>query len=601
MGEPVGIIRDERGVIRAPGALLTDVSGRAKTITGNDLFPQVFDQNVFIDKSLFVRDVLEGSQAMLFCRPRRFGKTLAATMLRDFFECAPCGDPEARGRFERLGIWEADGGRWRDHQGAYPVIFLSLKGVEGQTWEETRDQLGFCMAQECARHRYLLDSEKVDPLERAVLERLTSGNATKVDLVNSLKLLTHALQCHHDTPCMVIIDEYDAPITKAAERGYYDEAVAFMRTWLTDALKTNPSLAHGILTGVQRISKESIFSGLNNVKVSTALNQTSDERFGLTQAEVSALAAYLGRQDKLPEIAAWYDGYRFGSAGIYNPWSVLSYFDEGCVAQPYWAGTSGNAVLLQAFGGDDTDTADELLNLLEPGATATHPIDPNIAYAELGRVPGTAWSVLYMSGYLTTDDTEQPRDPSLPRRLRVPNTEVRGIFRREVIERAQMMAGGRSRLAALHAGLVAGDEEMFGQALEVVVLRSASVYDLTNEAACHTLLTGLLYDVDGYGSPRSNREAGYGRFDLQLVPEASGHPVITVEVKFMRAEEYDRLGEQAEERLRVLAERGLAQIDLRAYDCVPAVFGEEAEIGSPVPCLRWGVAFAGKHVAVKVG
>ena len=590
----VSITRDERGVIRAPHVLLTDRAGHAKTIPGNDLFPRVFDENVFVDKSLLIRDVLEGAQATLYCRPRRFGKTLAATMLQNFFECTPCGDPKARERFELLSIWDADDGRWREHQGAYPVIMLSLKGVEGQTWEETREQLGVRMAQECGRHGYLLDSPDVAPFDRAMLTRIASGTASTVDLMNSLQALTRALCQHHGVPCMVVIDEYDAPITKAAERGYYDQAVAFMRSWLTDALKTNPSLARGVLTGVQRISKESIFSGLNNIKVSTALNQTSDERFGLTQHEVEALAAYLNHSDTFAEIQAWYDGYRFGSAHIYNPWSVLSYFDEGCVAQPYWAGTSGNAVLNQALRGSDTDAADELLSLLEPDTTVTHPIDPGIAYSELGRA-GTAWSILYMSGYLTTDDTELPRDPLHPRKLRVPNVEVRGIFRREVIERARATAGGIARLAPLHRALTTGDAEGFEAELAAILLKSASFHDLTSEAACHTLLMGLLFGVDGYGDPLSNREAGFGRFDLQLQPCEPGRPLLTVEVKAMRPDVYRELGDAAPERLRALAEQALAQIGERAYDEVDPAALDDAGTAPP---LRWGVAFAGKHVAV---
>ena len=429
------------GYFALPASFLTDVSGNCEIATGSDWFPEVFDRGVFVDKSLLVRDVLKGFQAKLFCRPRRFGKTLAVTMLKDFFECVPCADPAAHGRFERLAIWQADEGAWHVHQGRYPVIMLSLKEAAAATWEQTLAGFSDLMARECGRHRCLLESDRIASGDRAWFERVQAHEATVADLASFLRTLSSMLETYHGEKCMIFVDEYDAPITAAHEHGFYTEAVSFMRNWLSGGLKTNPSLARGVLAGVQRISKESIFSGLNNVQVNTALSQVSEERFGFTLPEVEALVSYSGHADRLGELQAWYDGYRFGSADIFNPWSVLTYLASGCVAQPYWVNTSGNAVLGRALRGGDVATTDTVLSLLGEGAAVSQRVDPNIAYDEIGVRPSAIWSVLYMAGYLTTDDTDFPEDPARVRRLRVPNAEVRSVFRREVVERAQDGAG----------------------------------------------------------------------------------------------------------------------------------------------------------------
>lgn len=583
-------VRDDRGVIRAPGALLVDQSGHRQVGPGSDLFPVVFTHGVFVDKSLLIRDIAAHyGRATLFCRPRRFGKTLAATMLKDFFECAPCADPSARPRFERLSIWEVDGGRWREQQGRYPVVMLSLKGASGESWDEMRECLAALVAAECERHRYLLESPTLSTTERAQLQRLTAKGASAAELSGSLRFLTEMLARHHGTGCVVILDEYDAPITHARQRGFYDRAVDFMRTWLSGALKTNPALAFGVLTGVQRISKEPIFSGLNNIKVNTPLTPASDERFGFTQAEVEALAAYMGCADKLDELRVWYDGYRFGCADIYNPWSVLSYLGEGCIAQPYWVNTSGNSVLTDVVAHASEQDLRTVYELLEPGGSVMARIDPNIAFGDASSLGTSLWSLLYLGGYVTTDDTAYPEDPDRRRRLRIPNREVASAYRREVVMRAAHAAGGVDRLDSLHDALAEGDASAFERELSAILAKSASYYDLTSESACSMLVLGLLFGVDGYDDPVSNREAGYGRFDVQLAPSPTRpmegrQSTITIEVKFMKPADYERYGDEGPRVLHDRAQEAVGQIDRRAYD-------------APTPGLRWGVAFAGKHVA----
>jgi hypothetical protein len=539
----------------------------------------VLSDGVFVDKSLLVRDVLDGTPANLFCRPRRFGKSLAMSMLKDFLECAPCGDPGARGRFERLDIWEVDGGRWREHQRRYPVVALSLKEADGSTWEDVLAAITGLVADEFRRHRYLMDGD-VDPDDRDKFGRLAAGRPGPGDLASSLRFLTELLHRHHGREAVVLIDEYDAPITNALALGAYQEAVKFVRPFLSGALKTNDSLACGVLTGVQRVSKESIFSGLNNVDVSTPLNQTADERFGFTQAEVEALAGYLGHPESVPTLKEWYDGYRFGKADVYNPWSVLSFFAKGREAQPYWTNTSGNSILGEALSNPDAGVRGKVVSLLEPGATVDVPVDPNVAYGELAGRPGGVWSVLYMSGYLTTEDTCMPGDASRARPLRVPNREVLKAYRDEVAGRA-VAAAGESNRDRLCLALEEGDEKGVVEALDEIARNSASVYDLTCEGDWHMLVLGLLIDMPGYASVRSNREAGYGRFDVQALPKAASAatPVLTLEFKFEK--------DAGEDALAKLTREALDQIDSRAYDAAYA----------SSPRVRWGIACAGKHVA----
>jgi hypothetical protein len=278
----------------------------------------------------------------------------------------------------------------------------------------------------------------------------------------------------------------------------------------------------------------------------------------------------------------WYDGYRFGGSDIYNPWSVLSFFAKGREPQPYWTNTSGNAIIAKAAESTERSVRSGMLSLLEPGAVVRAPVDPNITYGELDHDPFGMWSVLYMSGYLTTEDTVLANDTDRKRPLRVPNREVRSAYKRDVLARVQRVAGGRDKLRPLYEGLAAGDERAVGEALATIARDCASYYDLVSEGPCHAMLLGLLVGMDGYANPVSNREAGHGRPDIQITPDDPSRdtPVLTVEVKFEKGADDARLSE--------LTREALAQAESREYD---------AALES-APRVRWGVAFAGKHVAV---
>ena len=578
----------ENGIYRVGDVRLSDLAGRRMLPVGVSNFRMVVENAVFVDKSLLIADVLRmPGTSYLYCRPRRFGKSLNLDMLQTFFEMPDAGTPgaaDSRRLFEGLAIWVAEGGRFREHCGAYPVVHFSFNDVKKPDWNVGYSTVRAAMAQEYLRHGYLLESSSLSDLERERFERIAGGTASEGEFASSLLFLTQMLQKHHGQSVIVLIDEYDAPVMAGYTYGYYDEVVAFLKGWLTGALEDNNALAVAVLTGVQRISKESIFSDLNNLRVDTSMDLASDERYGFLDAEVRALAAYRGEESAVALAREWYDGYRFGIVDVYNPWSVLSFFDNRCMPGAYWGNTSGNGVL-----GDMVKTADEatlgkLYRLLEPGGTVEEPLDLSVVFPDVGVREEALWSMLYLAGYLTTSDVTDPSDTHLPRRLRIPNKEVARLYRSEVIDRFTEVAGGRDRLMTLHRALVEGDAEGVAAELEDILLRAPSYYDLTTENSYHMLVLGLLFNVRGYGVPVSNREAGRGRFDIRVMPETpEAGPVLIIELKWARA------GTPEAVDLPALAETGLTQASDRAYG---------ADLSEEAPPRRWGLAFSGKNVAV---
>lgn len=579
----------ENGIYRVGDVRISDLSGRKMLPIGDDLFATCVANSVFIDKTMLIADVLDsGFKATLFCRPRRFGKSLNLNMMQRFFEIPSESDPAAMDTaplFEGLAIWDVEGGRYREHFAAYPVISLSMKTLKSRVAEEFFEGMSLSVAVEYGRHGYLVESDRLSDSERVLCREIIERRASLSAVMNSLKFLSDALYKHHGKRVVILIDEYDAPVMAAYTNGFYGEVVDFIKTWLTGALKSSESLAFACLTGVQRISKESIFSDLNNLAVNTSLNVRSDERYGFTDAEVSALADYLGVTASIDEVRYWYDGYRFGSADIYNPWSVLNYFQEGCVSDVYWGNTSGNGVLGDMVRGADNRTFSELYRLMEPGGTVAEPLDLGIVFPDIGVRPGTLWSMLYLAGYLTTDDVELPNNTRRARPLRIPNQEIAELYRSEIVERFGALSGGIGRLYDLHRAVVAADGEEVEAELSRILLNSTSYFDLTSENSYHMLVTGLLFGIPGYGDPLSNREVGRGRYDIRLVPlEGSGNPLITFELKCARK------GAGADDSgLGQLALDALAQIANRSYD-----------VDASAGILRYGVAFGGKHVAVAV-
>lgn len=401
----------EGGIYREGAVRIADRSGDQRLPIGDDGFESVMRRSLFVDKSMLAADVLDGNyKVTLFCRPRRFGKTLAMTMLKAFFELPPDGVSRAP-LFEGLAVWDAKGGRYRKHQGVYPVVYLSLNDVKKANWDLAYGAIEGKMAAEYQRHAYLATSEHLSEWERSQFERIANYQGTRDDVESSLRQLALYLAKHHGRGVVVLIDEYDAPIMASRSNGYYREAVDFTKGWLTGALKDGgAALEFACLTGVQRIAKESVFSDLNNPGVDTPLSRHFDERFGFTREEVTALADYLGHPDKLDELKRWYDGYRFGDADIYNPWSVLNYFGNDCEPDVYWVNTASNAVIGDAVRSTREEDLRAVFTLLEPGGVVHRPLDMGVVFPESGLSGDALWSMLYLAGYLTTNDVDRPMD-----------------------------------------------------------------------------------------------------------------------------------------------------------------------------------------------
>ncbi len=581
------------GIWAAPGARIIDRTGRCRLPIGDDGFERAAVGSVLIDKTGLIVDVLDsGYTATLFCRPRRFGKTLNMTMMKAFFEMPPAGADNAF-LFEGTEVWERGDGAYRRHFAAYPVIHLSMRTVKGDTWEQTYAALKDMLAAEFERHAYLSKSPALDGVTLESFDRIRAGGASESDYAGSLLHLARLLRAHHDVPVVLLIDEYDAPVMagySAPEGGCYRKVVSFLKRLFIGPLKDGGEvLAFACLTGVQRISKESIFSDLNNLVVSTPLSTDSDERFGFTDAEVAALSAYMGYPGHMDEARRWYDGYRFGRAEVYNPWSVLNYLNYGCTADVYWGNTSGNAVVGDLIRHADPETTQEVYDLLEPDGVVWAPLDLSVVFPEMGLRGDALWSMLYLSGYLTTDETALPNDAQSLRPLRIPNLEVARLYRAEIIERFLTVAGGRTRSMRLHEALVAGDEEAFGLELARIAESAASSFDLTSENSWHMLLLGLLFNIRGYGDPRSNREHGLGRPDIRIEPVESPfargkRPLVTIELQYRRQASAQDLAE--------LAEAALRQIEERHYDEAPLPPQAQGRV-------RWGIACSGKIVAGK--
>ena len=582
------------GIWTAPGARIIDRTGRKRLPIGDDGFSRAAAASVLVDKTALIADVLDsGYTATLFCRPRRFGKTLNMTMMKAFFEVPPAGAADSS-LFEGTEIWELGDGSYREHFAAYPVIYLSMRTAKGNTWEQTYGALKDMLTAEFARHSYLLDSENIGPHDKGAVRGILSGSASESDFAGSVLSLARLLRAHHGQPVVLLIDEYDAPVMagySASDGGYYSEVVAFLRRLLTGPLKDGGEvLAFACLTGVQRISKESIFSDLNNLVVSTALSTDSDERFGFTSDEVASLISYMGYPDEdyANEARRWYDGYRFGSAEVYNPWSLLNYINYGCSADVYWGNTSGNAVVGDLIRSADELTTEEIYKLLELGGVVWAPLDLGIVFPEMGLKGDALWSMLYLSGYLTTDQTAFPNDTLSLRPLRIPNLEVARLYRAEIVERFLGFAGGRARLMLLHEALMEGNVPVVGDELARIAENAASTFDLTSENSWHMLLLGLLFNMRGYADPISNREYGLGRPDIRMEPVESPfaqgkRPLITIELKYDRDAELSTLERLAADALR--------QIGERRYDEGP--LPEQASSRA-----RWGIACSGKRVAV---
>ena len=517
----------------------------------------------FADKSgLIVELVAPDSQTTVLPRPRRFGKTLALSMLQHWFEPT---DEDRAPMFEQLEVWGA-GPEVRATFGQHPVIHLSFKDIKGQTWDECLDDLRGLVAHEVRRHGYL--REGLDPLSRVEFDALADQSAPWSALKQTLQRLSAWLRVHHGQGVVILTDEYDTPIHAGFTHGFYDEAVSFLRTFLSAGYKDNTALYRGCITGILHVAKEGIFSGLNNTSTYNLTAPRFARYFGFTEGEVEALFDALGDRELLPTVRQWYDGYVFGEElEIYNPWSVLRYAaDRPARPGPHWMNTSGNEVLRELVmdrGVLDRGEVEELL----AGGSVWKIVNDHVVLRDAYQQPDAAWELLLYSGYLKAVDVEQDALGVVRRRLMLPNTEV-GLALRDAVRswNQQVLSGGALLDAALRA-LLDGDAPVFEDLLQQIVLRSLSFHDTagdTSHQVFGAFLLGMLVHLADSHRVTSDREAGYWRADILIRPLSGGGTGVVLELKRVRGNQGPKgaLDEAAEQ----ITRQRYAQ-ELRAEGC----------------------------------
>jgi len=531
----------------------------------------------YVDKTLLIRDFLdERAKVSLFTRPRRFGKTLNMDMLRTFFEKT---DEDTSVYFKGKNIWKC-GKRYRDYQGKYPVIFITLKDVKCDTWEETYDLIFTLLQNEFKRHIELLDSNQIDIYEKEYFTKFLAGESSENDVMMALQSLSQMLDEHYGIAPMIIIDEYDTPIQQGHIRGFYDRVVGFMRNLFSGGLKDNPHLSFGFLTGILRVAKESIFSGLNNLKINSVLDNRYSEYFGFTSDEVRNMAAYYQAEDKYDEIHDWYNGYQFGKTEIFNPWSVINYFGNECHPKAFWQSTGSNDVINEILTLSDSEITDNLRRLLH-GESIKTMIDTSVIYPQIHNNPASIYSFLLMAGYLKPVGERILIGSSDFYAVAIPNREITGVYRSEILGKLENIIP-QSTASAIQLAVYSNDAQALQENLRKLLLQSASFFDTVGENFYHGLMLGLCAAMEQY-QVISNRESGEGRYDICLRPKTSCLPGVLIELKAGK--------KCSEERLKELAQAALQQIEVKEYDSELVMNGVQT-------IFKYGVAFSGKAVEV---
>ena len=537
---------------------------RKKLPIGIENFEEIFKEGFYyIDKTDMIKDLLNNwGKVNLFTRPRRFGKSLNMSMLKNFFEIG--SDPSL---FEDLKIAE-ETALCQEYMGRFPVISISLKGIGAGNYQTARNLIVKIINEEARRLQFLMDSRNLSGRDKELFTQLMEKDMTDETLMFSLREFSELLYKHYGKKVIILIDEYDVPLAKANEQGYYDEMIFLIRNMFEQALKTNEYLYFAVLTGCLRVAKESIFTGLNNLKVLSVTSVRFDEYFGFTDDEVQEMLTYYGLSEKYQTVKDWYDGYRFGSVEVYCPWDVINYCDDlldNPEAEPknYWSNTSSNDVVRHFIGTLDAGGTKREMEALIAGEPVTKEIHEELTYNNLYDSMENIWSVLFMTGYLTYRGN--PSGGSYP--LVIPNMEIRNIYRDQIMEMFVKNVAGdgtyfRSFCDALKSGDAPEVEKLFsGYLRRTVSIRDTFVRKPTKENFYHGILLGILgYKTDWY--VRSNRESGDGFSDISIEIEDEGIGII-IEVKYA---EKSRMEAVCREALRQMESTGYAE-QLKEDDC----------------------------------
>ncbi|MBQ5846092.1 MAG: AAA family ATPase [Selenomonadaceae bacterium] len=548
---------------------------------GVDNFREMVSRDYyFVDKTNFIKELLDNkNKVTLITRPRRFGKTLAMRMLQEFFDINAAG----RDTFKGLNISRA-GEKYIQHRGKYPVIFFSLKDIATGNYQDALRDLCGKISDLYAEYGFLAESPALNEREKeyflSVYNIADHEQYGRDKWGKSLKMLTVYLWKHYGVKTILLLDEYDAPIQHAWEDGYYEDMIRFMRQFYSEVLKGNDALEFAVLTGVLRVAKESIFSGLNNLKVCSVLSEDYSDIFGFTGQEVARMAADLQREDKLPEIRAWYDGYRFGGSEIYNPWSVIMYFDAKCKPAPYWVNTSGNGIIKYMLDRLDGRGREDLQSLMD-GNTIRKQVQEGIIYEEIGSNADDLYTMLLTTGYLKCTRSQDSLLGTYMD-LQIPNLEILRLFTREI---AQNFTGyrGVSDITNMMDEMLKGNAVLFEEDLNRILRNSVSYHDAANgESFYHGMMLGFCVLLKDSHIVESNRESGYGRFDLALIPTDRRYYGVIME--FKRAADEGQLEDKALE--------ALAQIEELSYIA-------EFQQRQIEKVWKYGIAFCGKKVCLR--
>ena len=548
---------------------------------GVDNFREMVSRDYyFVDKTNFIKELLDNkNKVTLITRPRRFGKTLAMRMLQEFFDINAAG----RDTFKGLNISRA-GEKYIQHRGKYPVIFFSLKDIATGNYQDALRDLCGKISDLYAEYGFLAESPALNEREKeyflSVYNIADHEQYGRDKWGKSLKMLTVYLWKHYGVKTILLLDEYDAPIQHAREDGYYEDMIRFMRQFYSEVLKGNDALEFSVLTGVLRVAKESIFSGLNNLKVCSVLSEEYSDIFGFTGQEVARMAADLQMEDKLPEIREWYDGYSFGGSEIYNPWSVIMYFDAKCKPAPYWVNTSGNGIIKYMLDRLDGRGREDLQSLMD-GNTISKQVQEGIIYEEIGSNADDLYPLLLTTGYLKCTSSQDSLLGTYMD-LQIPNLEILRLFTREI---AQNFTGyrGVSDITNMMDEMLKGNAVLFEEDLNRILRNSVSYHDAANgESFYHGMMLGFCVLLKDTHIVQSNRESGYGRFDLALIPTDRRYYGVIME--FKRAADEGQLEEKALE--------ALAQIEELSYIA-------EFQQRQIEKVWKYGIAFCGKKVCLR--
>ena len=550
---------------------------------GVDDFKEIIKKEYYyVDKSLLIKELVDkGGKVSLFTRPRRFGKTLNLSMLRYFFEM-PESRTDPKQLFDGLKIMNA-GEKYTSQMGQYPVIFLTLKSAKQPTWNMAYESLKDDIAREYRRHPEITDSPALSAVDRERYQEICDGKASDIHYAKALQFLSQCLYLHHGKHVVILIDEYDVPLENAYYEKFYDRMVKFIRSLFESALKTNEYLEFSVITGCLRISKESIFTGLNNLKVVSILNEEYGEHFGFTEDEVYRMLSFYGREQQMDTMKEWYDGYLFGNTEVYNPWSVINYVErlasnENAFPLPAWSNTSSNNIVKDLiYRADDSVRAE--IEALTNGNTIEKKAHEDITYGDIYATQENLWNFLFFTGYLKQVSV---RMEGVNRyiTMAIPNNELLYIYT-NTIENWFHEEIQTKNLTVLYRAMLDGEVNEFEQELAGQLQRTISYMD-SREAFYHGFLLGLMANLRDYVI-KSNREAGDGRYDILVRSNNVRRAPVILELKL--AKKYTELEAACEE--------ALGQIRTQHYT-------ENLEEDGYTEALCYGIGFFRKQVRVKM-